>query len=1003
LKTSADSSIKSSTTPPSKKASASSSKEEKPFFAPAMKPTVSQKPNNQREKEKGATSSEIVDISKGFILSDKLKAEIDAEKDNGLNVRIKAGTLIQEGTIKIYKDKNDQYSDKKDAYFDLDNDLLRSLGGGYLKISITKSQVSGYATITNKGGDTKEWLSKLKKQPAMIGMGVKIGNSEPSITNKFENGVLSLGVTNLGITLGGFFKLGLDIQFANMKTVVFEGSADMAIKGANGRVSVNNKTGKLSGEGSLAITGFSGFSGEVKVKYDSETGAIDIHGKASYTGQKLSGSIELVATDLKSANNFAKDAIAAAGGKNNAQEAKPPSVVPPTQKDGERALAGVGQLAFNLTKWFAGTVNVIVDGKGNVTVIGKIAPPAEIELFKQKDWDKQIFSFQVEAGYGIPVIGTIGIYAAVSLNAIAKLGPAKLYNIEILGTYSTDPEVQKSIQISASLNISAYAGLRLRAEGGAKLTLVAHDLKIGVGVNADIGVKAYADARPTIGYRDPGEFYISGTLDMVAQPVLGLSGDFFIKLDSPFWSPLGDETWTWPIGSKEWPLADPIGLSAEVKNYVLGSGKVPEIEFKKPEFDGSKFMTDMVDKKLPEKSGGGKPGQGGFKEDGSVSKPPADLSPKKGTSNKSSSKPNVKGKGGKKNAANGKKVEKGKQDDLQLLRGELESLRASALTRKELDKKLNKIQKKLKSVTFNVVEQSGKYIITSNVNGKKGKTVMVEVKESKSIKDRIKDKFKSWWKVKKDFTDKAGKKHKVYFTGESGQAMVASTPKTLRQVVDENKSSSDGKKKTAATSADSIVTKIDNIKNELKGLKEDNPDYKTKSEELQTEIDKVVQYLKDLVGVKGEIKVGPYKSTMMTGRTGDHIPSFGAIAQALKNEGGSQLSLEQARIIASAKNVTEIRKAPGLGSNLEGSTIAVFYDSSIHKRSSRTFGSKNRTLIPGDSINLRAAASADFNAIRVELQTAVVDGVYEKKDIDTAESQTDIQNAVLLPSLGLKY
>src|SRR4029434_8321155 len=101
--------------------------------------------------------------------------------------------------------------------------------------------------------------------------------------------------------------------------------------------------------------------------------------------------------------------------------------------------------------------------------------------------------------------------------------------------------------------------------------------------------------------------------------------------ETPWWSPLSGDRWTWPLFSKEWPLADPIGISAVVKDYELGSGKVPEIELKKPEFDPSKLMTNMVDRTLPDKSGGAGAGKGQFKEDGSVPKPtvpPAKPAPK---------------------------------------------------------------------------------------------------------------------------------------------------------------------------------------------------------------------------------------------------------------------------------------------------------------------------------------------------------------------------------------
>src|SRR4029077_6102228 len=129
---------------------------------------------------------------------------------------------------------------------------------------------------------------------------------------------------------------------------------------------------------------------------------------------KLSGEIQFVATDLETANTFARDAIAAAGGHNNVQEAPPPAPVPaPKPGKKSRAFAATGQLTFNLTQWFAGTVNVVVDAKGAVTVIGKIAPPAEIKLFGQKDWDKEIISFEAKAYYGLPVVGNLNLFANI--------------------------------------------------------------------------------------------------------------------------------------------------------------------------------------------------------------------------------------------------------------------------------------------------------------------------------------------------------------------------------------------------------------------------------------------------------------------------------------------------------------------------------------------------------------------------------------------------------------
>ncbi len=668
-------------------------------------------------------SSQVVDISKGsFSPSEIVKKEIEeAKNDGGLDVRIKAGPFAEQGVIRIEKDL-ESYDSKSPAYLALTNAWLQKIPGLFLRIEVKNNVVSGLVSVKTGKSDIGNWLQSIKRAEEQIGLGFHFKGLplQNNIVNKLEGGTLSLGFKDFTISIGGFIDLKLNMELANMSTPVFDGSATLKMKGAEGIVNVDNKNqGKLGGSGSLTIVGFKGFSGLLEVKYDAITGLVDIHGKAEYSGDKLSGAIDLVSTDLATANAFAKDAIKAAGGVENAQNAAPPAVVPAPKKIGERGIAGVGQLQFHLTEWFAGTVNVIVDAEGHVTVIGKIAPPGEITLFKQKDWDDELFKFEAKAYYGIPVVGNLNLFANISLHTIAKLGPAKIYNIEIIGTYSTDPTVQKNIQIAGSINISGYAGLRLIAEGGAGIEILSHDLKFGVAVHADVGVQAYADARPTIGWRDPGEFYISGTLDLVAQPMLGLGGDFFIALETPWWSPLSDDRWTWPLFAKQWPLTDPIGLSAELKNYVLGSGNVPEITFKKPEFDPSKFMTNMVDDKLPEKTGDGGTGSGSFKEDGSVTKQPLPDKKKPKTDKAQAGKEKTKKSAPASKSGKSKKEKKADPETVKLFEVAGAKLKGvkDPITRADLQKKLNEIEASTKGIKFTIKQEGTKWLVSSTAKG----------------------------------------------------------------------------------------------------------------------------------------------------------------------------------------------------------------------------------------------------------------------------------------------
>ena len=59
-----------------------------------------------------------------------------------------------------------------------------------------------------------------------------------------------------------------------------------------------------------------------------------------------------------------------------------------------------------------------------------------------------------------------------------------------------------------------------------------------------------------------GTINIRGDLAIAAQPFLGLSGDLFVEIGAPWWSPVPDKKWTWPLGNKEWPIGGSFGIGA---------------------------------------------------------------------------------------------------------------------------------------------------------------------------------------------------------------------------------------------------------------------------------------------------------------------------------------------------------------------------------------------------------------------------------------------------------
>ena len=623
---------------------------------PALSDAIQRAPAAKPAAVPSAAPGEVVNISSGsFNPSANLAEAIKGAGRKGLDVNINAGKIAGAGVIKV-REKEGVMESLKNAYLPLNMPMF-SAANPMLAVRLANGEVSGFATIgqSNAAEAIPQWLRKNGKALGWL-TGIDVENVLSKATNTFENGAFTFTLNGVKVKVGSFAEATMDLGFVNMKPSAHV-TAELDIHGvAKGNLDITLVEDKMSGEGAFGVS-FKGFSGEIAAKF--QEGVLDVKGMVGYSGDRLSGSLMLVMTDKKTADNFAKTQLGGAP----AEEAVPPADVPAAEGKGPRGIAGMGTLTFNMTEWFAGSVNVIVDGKGFVTVIGKIAPPKEIILFQQKDYNKELFKLEARAAYGLPVIGNVFVFANMALIALAKVGPAKIYNIEVAGTYSNDPDIAKNISLSGSLNMSAYAGLRLRAEGGAGIELAGHDLKVGVGINADAGVKGYVDARPTIGYRDPGEFFFKGHMEIAAQPFLGLSGDLFVELDSPWWSPLPDKKWTWPIGALEYPLPGEFGIGADME-YVLGSGKVPEVTFSEAKFDGAKFMTDLVDDHVPSKSGGGdKDKQGKFVDGGAAgATPPAGAAPPAAAPGKPAAggKPGAGGPAG--GAGKGKEKDKGKAD-----------------------------------------------------------------------------------------------------------------------------------------------------------------------------------------------------------------------------------------------------------------------------------------------------------------------------------------------------
>ena len=565
-----------------------------------------------------------------FTPSETMAAYIDAAGRSGADIRVKLGTIAR-GTIPVRK-RRDAYSTIPGAsqgFHPINLTLpalepLREAGiTPVLAVKINNNTISGYVTIMVRegvAGNPSQLLNSIRDQEEIMGwLGFDISRF-PRTTNELSGGTLRVQVNNFAFRLGGFITGTGTFGIAN-DVVTFEANGIIRIENlTEAPLNVRrNEQGDLHARAEIPVT-IANFSGNLIGEYGN--GTVNIEGTVRYTADKFNGEVTLMVTDRNTARNVAQRALPPDAIRASAQQAAGGGENSEGPRPGPRAIAGFGTLNFAFTEWMTGTAQVIIDNEGHITVVGEIAPPAEVELFPQRDWVVELFAVEVRATYGIPLVGNLFLFANVGLEALAKLGPAKIYNIAVRGRYSTDPNVLQNWELEATLNISAFAGLRLRAEGGAGIELLGHDVKAGVGLNGLAGVRGYVEATPLIGYRekdDPaagrlGEYFIKGHMELAAQPFLGLSGDLFVELDSPWWSPAPDKKWTWPIGSLEYPLPGEFGIGADV-DYVVGSPELPEIQFGEVDFNKDKFMTDLMNDHVPPRRGGGDQDQSGTWEE----------------------------------------------------------------------------------------------------------------------------------------------------------------------------------------------------------------------------------------------------------------------------------------------------------------------------------------------------------------------------------------------------
>ena len=560
-----------------------------------------------------------IDISQRLDLNDEWAAYLDhaySEGERTFDLDVKIGESYR-GVIKVNKKRGT--AEGETAKYDLarGNDRYLEISGwsflnplrqaGVTPILVLREfgdgqQTTGFLSVKTGDvalvADVQGFIRGLNENlETMSFLGIEPLNVD-GLENTFENGRLVFQVSALTTVVDGFLEAGGGLGITG-ETFTFNLNANVDVAGlATGEFTIaRGEDGSLSGTGEIQAD-IANVQATIRVEYIE--GLVTIQGTGRMNSEKFSGEITLLVTDEARSTQMMQAALGVESMDAAAEDAGSPAASAPKTRTNQ-VLAGWGEIQATITPWLEGTAKVGIDNEGHVTVVGEILVPDEIELMEQRGKKVDLFDIEIRAGYGIPLVGQVFLFASVGMFVNAGFGPLVLKDIGFTGTYSTDPNVLQQFSITGTLGINAFAVIGLEAEAGVGVTILGHDVKAGVNVTAAAGIRAYAEATPTFEYSESqapeggkvGESHLRGHFEAAAQLFLQLTGALFYELDSPWWSPAPDGREEYPLGEVQYPIGDSMGIGADI-DWLVGSPDAPELTFSPVEFDPDKFTADVM-------------------------------------------------------------------------------------------------------------------------------------------------------------------------------------------------------------------------------------------------------------------------------------------------------------------------------------------------------------------------------------------------------------------------
>lgn len=310
-----------------------------------------------------------------------------------------------------------------------------------------------------------------------------------------------------------------------------------------------------------------GIDSNLSVTYDD--GAITAEAHAEYARGMLSGTLDVGVTN----RNVNEDGTLGDG----------------VNTSGDLAVYGGGSLTLQLAPWLQGTAGVKFSPNGEMTVIGEVAVPDDLEIFPRQEINKSIFNIAVQA----PIFPGIVAEVGGGLSATAGIGPGVFDELSLHVEYNPDHEEDTHVHGRAHLNIPADAGLRLSVRAGIGLGITGASATGGLEVGGTLGIEGAAEAGVDVDWTPSQGLDVSANLAVHAQPSFTFDISGYVAVTALGFSVYDHR---WELASFSFGSDYQFGISLPI-HYHEGEPfniSLSDVEFQVPDINTDRLLKGLI-------------------------------------------------------------------------------------------------------------------------------------------------------------------------------------------------------------------------------------------------------------------------------------------------------------------------------------------------------------------------------------------------------------------------